>query len=135
MLRLFGAKVGKNVLIRPTVRITYPWKVAIGEYSWIGDHAELYSLGRIDIGSNVVISQNSYLCAATHNYKNINFEIVEEPITIEEQVWIAADVFVAPGVRIGRGAVIGARSSVFEDMPEGMICLGSPARAVRQRIE
>jgi len=133
LLRLFGAKVGDNVIIRPSVRITYPWKVKIGHNVWIGDHAELYSLGEIEIGDDVVISQKSYLCAATHDFTKISFDMMAQKITIEDQVWLATDVFVAPGVSIGRGALIGARSSVFADMPEGMICLGSPAKPVKPR--
>ena len=75
LLRLFGAKIGKKVIIRPTVRITYPWKVVIGDFSWIGDDVVLYSLGEIEIGENVVISQKSYLCAASHDYLQSNFAI------------------------------------------------------------
>lgn len=133
LLKVFGATIGKEVLIRPTARVTYPWKVRIGDRSWIGDHAELYSLGEIEIGSDVVISQRSYLCAATHDYTRASFDMMARKITVEDQAWIAADVFIAPGVTIGRGALIGARSNVFEDMPSGMFCLGSPAKAVKKR--
>jgi len=134
LLKLFGAEVGECVLIRPSVRVTYPWKVKIGDRVWIGDHAELYSLGEIEIGSDVVISQKSYLCAATHDYTKPSFDMIDKKITIEDQVWLATDVFVAPGVTIGRGALVGARSSVFNDMPEGMICLGSPAKPIKSRV-
>lgn len=134
LLKLFGAEVGKCVLIRPTVRVTYPWKVKIGDHVWIGDHAELYSLGEIEIGADVVISQRSYLCAATHDHTKPSFDMFAKKIAIEDQAWIAADVFVAPGVTIGRGSMIGARSSVFSDMPEAMICLGSPAKPIKPRI-
>jgi len=133
LLRLFGAKVGRGVIIRPSVRITYPWKVKIGNNVWIGDHAELYSLGEIEIGDDVVISQKSYLCAATHDFTKPTFDMIDKKITIEDQVWVATDVFVAPSVTIARGALIGARSSVFSDMPEGMICVGSPAKAIKAR--
>jgi putative colanic acid biosynthesis acetyltransferase WcaF len=135
LLKLFGAKVGKDVRIRQSVRVTYPWKVSIGERSWIGDNVELYSLGDIKVGSDVVISQRSYLCAATHDYQRTSFDMVEGPIVVEDQAWVAADVFVGPGVNIARGALIGARSSVFDDMPEGMVCVGSPAKPVRPRRE
>jgi putative colanic acid biosynthesis acetyltransferase WcaF len=131
--RLFGAKVGEGVLIRPTARVTYPWKVTIGARSWIGDHAELYSLGPIEIGSDAVISQHVYLCAGTHCLETVDFPLVAKPIRIEDQAWIAADCFVAPGVTIGKGAVIGARSLVRTDMPAGMICAGSPAKAIKPR--
>lgn len=135
LLKLFGAEVGANVLIRPSVRVTYPWKVKIGDSVWIGDYAELYSLGEIEIGSDVVISQKSYLCAATHDYNKVSFDMIDQKIIVEDQAWLATDVFVAPGVSIGRGALIGARSSVFSDMPEGMICIGSPAKPIKPRVE
>lgn len=134
LLKRFGAQIGVDVLIRPSVRVTYPWKVKIGDRVWIGDNAELYSLGEIEIGDDVVISQKSYLCAATHDFSKPSFDMIDRKITIEDQVWIATDVFVAPGVTIRRGALIGARSSVFSDMPCGMICLGSPAKPVKLRV-
>ena len=80
-----------------------------------------------------MISQKSYLCAATHDYTKPSFDMMAQKITIENQVWLATDVFIAPGVSIGRGALIGARSSVFSDMPEGMVCIGSPAKPVKVR--
>ena len=82
-----------------------------------------------------MISQKSYLCAATHDYTKPSFDMMAQKITIEDQVWLATDVFVAPGVRIKRGALVGARSSVFSDMPEGMICVGSPVKPVKPRKE
>ncbi len=133
LLRLFGAQIGKGVLIRPTASVTYPWKVCIGEYAWIGDEVVLYSLGEIHIGSHAVISQRSYLCAAAHDYTRPTFDMIAGPITVHEQAWLAADVFVAPGITIGAGAVVGARSSVFHNLPAGMVCYGSPAVPVRPR--
>ena len=59
LLRMFGAKIGEGVIIRPNVRITYPWKLTIGDYAWVGDNAELYTLGEIYIGKHAVISQKS----------------------------------------------------------------------------
>lgn len=134
LLRLFGAKVGAGAIIRPSATITYPWKVTIGEHAWVGDHAILYSLGPIDIGDHAVISQGVHLCAGDHDYTRSDFPIRGRAIRIGDEAWVAADVFVAPGVAVGRGAVIGARSSVFQDMPEGMVCVGSPCRPVKKRI-
>jgi len=131
--RLFGATLGNDVLIRPTARVTYPWKVTIGARCWIGDGAELYSLGPIEIGDDAVVSQGVYLCTGTHDYSEQSFSLVTRPIRIEDQAWIAAGSFVAPGVTIGRGAVIGARSLVLEDMPAGMVCAGHPAKPVKKR--
>lgn len=127
LLRVFGAEVGRGVLVRPTARITYPWKVKLGNHCWIGDNAELYSLGPISIGDNAVVSQRSYLCAATHDYKDITFPLVEKPIVVEREAWIAADCFIAPGTRIGRGAIIAARSTVLTDVGTAAIVAGNPA--------
>jgi putative colanic acid biosynthesis acetyltransferase WcaF len=134
LLRLFGARIGKGVIIRSSVRITYPWKVKIGDYCHIGDNAELYSLGEIEIGDRVVVSQRSYICAGSHDYTSTAFDIFAKKISIGSEAWLATDVFVAPGVVIGRGAVIGARSSVFRDIPPGVICLGSPAKVIGPRL-
>lgn len=135
LLRLFGAKVGKGVIIRPTARVTFPWKVSIGDHAWIGDEAVLYSLGEIKIGENSVISQRSYLCAGGHDYTRPDFSIFAKKISIEPEAWIATDVFIAPGVIVGKGAVVGARSSVFADMPSGMLCYGNPAKPIRPRLK
>jgi putative colanic acid biosynthesis acetyltransferase WcaF len=134
LLRLFGAKIGKGVFIRPTVKITYPWKLSIGDYSWIGDDVNLYTLGEIEIGNNSVISQKSYLCAASHDYDKPDFPIWAKKITIEDECWLATDVYVAPGITVGRGAVVGARSSIFKDLPPGMVCIGSPAKPIKKRV-
>ncbi len=133
ILRLFGAKIGKGVVIRPSVTITYPWRVSIGNYSWIGDNVTLYSLGEIRIGKNVVISQKSYLCAASHDYNKEDFPIWAKKITIEDGCWLATDVYVAPGITINKSTIVGARSSVFRDLPSLKICIGSPAKPVKDR--
>lgn len=133
LLRLFGARIGNGVLIRPSVRVTYPWKLRVGDHCMIGDGVELYTLGEIEIGDCAVISQRSYICTGSHDYTRQTFDILASKIVIEPEVWLAADVFVAPGVRIGHGAVIGARSSVFHDVPAGTRCVGTPARVVGSR--
>jgi putative colanic acid biosynthesis acetyltransferase WcaF len=135
LLRLFGARVGKGVLIRPTVTVTYPWKVSIDDYAWIGDDVVLYSLGDIHVGRNAVVSQHSYICTGSHDYQSLSFDIYAKPVIIEDEAWLATDVYVAPGVRIGKGAVVGARSSVFADLPAMMVSVGSPARPIRPRLE
>lgn len=128
LLRLFGAKIGKAVLIRPTARFTYPWKVEIGDYSWIGDDVVFYSLEPIQIGEHCVISQKSYLCTGSHNAQDPNFGLLTAPIAIGNGVWIATDCFIGAGVQIGANALIGARSSVFSSLPEQQVCWGTPCR-------
>lgn len=134
LLRLFGAKIGCGVIIRPSVRVTYPWKLTIGDYAWVGDQVELYTLGEIRIGAHAVVSQRSYLCTGSHDPASPSFRIFAKPVVVEDGAWVATDVFVAPGVTIGRNAVIGARSSVFSDAKANFIHMGSPARPVRERV-
>jgi len=117
------------------VKVTCPWKVSIGDWSWVGDEVVLYSIGEIEIGSNTVISQRSYLCTAGHDYTKPSFDTYLKKIVIEDEVWIATETFVAPGVTVGKGAVIGARSSVFSDIPPGMLCYGNPAKPVKHRMK
>ncbi len=134
ILQLFGAKIGKGVQIRPTARFTYPWKIEIGDYTWIGDDVVFYSLDRICVGEHSVISQKSYLCTGSHDPKDSAFGLITQPIAIGNGVWIATDCFIGPGVKIGANALIGTRSSVFKNMPEGQVCFGSPCRPRYQRM-
>lgn len=133
LLRLFGASIGRGVIIRPTVEVTYPWKLSIGDYAWVGDHATLYTLGEIRIGDNACVSQHCYLAGAGHNYAKTTFDMEAKAIIIEPEVWLATRVFVAPGVTVGRGAVVGACSVVVKDIPPMTICAGNPARVLRER--
>lgn len=133
LLRLFGAKIGKGVKIRPKVRIHYPWRVEIGDYSQVGDEAWLYSIGPIKIGNNSIISQKSFLCTAGHDHNDPYFRTVVKPITVGNSVWIAADVYVAPGVTVGDNSVVGARSSVFKDIPPGVMSYGNPCKVIKSR--
>lgn len=133
LLRLFGAKIGKGVLIRPSAKFTYPWKISIDDYTWIGEDCVLYSLGEISIGKHVAVAHGVYFNTGLHDYKKESFDINSESVTIEDEAWITNDVYIAPGVIIGKGCVIGARSNVFKSMPEGFICYGNPAVAVKKR--
>ena len=133
ILRLFGAKIGRGVVIRPTARFTYPWKVTIGDYSWIGDDVVLYSLDKITIGSHAVISQKSYLCTGSHDIQKHSFNLIVAPINIGNGAWVATDCFVAPGVNIGANSVIGARSSVFRDVASQQVAWGSPCKVHYER--
>lgn len=131
LLRLFGAKIGKKVIIRPDCQITYPWKLEIGDYSWIGDQVVLYTLGNIKIGNNTVISQKSYICTGTHDYSKNIFPILAIPIEIGNSCWIATDVFIAPGIKICDEVIIGSRSSVFKSINEKGVYIGSPAKKIK----
>lgn len=134
LLRLFGASIGNQVKIRPSAKFTYPWKITIGDNSWVGDNCVFYSLGEIHVGTNVAIAHGVYFCTGLHDIHKITFDIGQKNIYIDDESWIANDVFIAPGVHVGKGCVIGARSTVLSDMPEGMICYGYPAKPIKKRV-
>lgn len=133
LLRLFGATVHDTARIRPSARISHPWRLTIGAHSAIGDHAIIFCLGPITIGDRCTVSQYAHLCSASHDYTSREMTLVTRPITIENDVWIAADVFVGPGVTIGRDSVIGARSTVLHSLPGSKICAGDNAKPIADR--
>lgn len=134
LLRLFGARVGREAYLCPSVRIWAPWNLEIGNFSWIGDHVDCYCVAPIRLGSHVVVSQYSYLCTASHNHSDPHFALVTSPISIGSSAWVAADVFVGPGVTVGAGAVLGARSTVLRDVEAWTIVAGNPARFLKKRV-
>jgi len=134
LLRRFGAKIGRLELLRNTVRIEVPWNLEIGDDVQIGDAVYLYSLGPIRIGARSIISQFTHICAGTHDFERLDFPLVRIPVTIGSDCWVATDCYIAPGVNIGDGVVIGARANVVRDLPAWKVCVGSPARAVKNRV-
>lgn len=133
LIRGFGGSVGRGVVIKPRVNIKYPWNITIGDYSWIGEGAWLDSLGRIDIGASVCISQGAYLLTGNHDYKDPAFGLIVRPIRIEDGAWVGARVVVCPGVCIEKEAVVAVGSVLSADALSGMIYRGNPAVAVRER--
>ena len=133
LLRLFGAEVGIGVVIRPTARFTYPWKVKIADYSWIGDDVVFYSIDQISIGSHCVVSQKTYLCTGSHNINDSAFALIKAPIQIGNGTWVATDCFIAPGVSIGSNSVVGARSTVMNNIPAQRVAWGTPCIPRYQR--
>lgn len=133
LLRLFGAQIGPNVHICPTVRILIPRNLTIGAQTAIGDRAILYGLGAITIGARVTISQGSHLCAGTHDWRKPDMLLQKLPITIENDSWICADAFVGPDVTIGARAIVGARAVVMRDIQANSIVAGNPAREIGKR--
>jgi putative colanic acid biosynthesis acetyltransferase WcaF len=132
--RLFGARIGRGVLLRSTVRCNYPWKVTIGDHAWIGEEVWLYALDQIEIGSHAVISQQAYLCTGSHDITDPHFGLRTAPIRIGHGAWIALGATVMPGVTIADGAVIAARSLVTKNMPAWTVCSGTPCVSGKPRV-
>lgn len=135
LLRLLGARVGRNVRIHPTVLVTIPWNVSIDDGGAVGDRAILYALGPIDIASNTTISQGAHICGGTHDHRDPAFPLVKAPIRIGANVWVCADAFVGPGVEVGERSIVGARAVVMRSVSAHSIVAGNPARPIKMNPE
>ena len=134
LLKMFGARIGKNVHPYPSAKIWAPWNLTMGDFSSLGNYVDCYSVDKIVIGSNTTISQYAFLCSASHDYRYIEMPLITSPITIGNNVWITADVYVAPGVCIANGAVVMPKSSVTRDVGPWIVAGGNPAVELRKRI-
>src|SRR5207244_13648791 len=127
LLRAFGAKIGRAVVIRANVNISFPWRLTIGDHVWIGEDVGILTLAPVTIESNVCISQRAYLCTGSHDFRREDFKLQVAPITVREGSWIAAACFIAPGIEIGSGAVVSAGTVVFSKCAPTRFVLGNPA--------
>lgn len=134
LLRVFGAKIGKGCLICRGVVVYAPWNLEMGEMVCIGPHVELYNKDKIQIGSGVVISQDAYMCTASHNISSLVMALTKAPIIIEDNVWVAAKASVLPGVNLGEGAVVGACAVVAKDVQPWSVVVGNPAKETNKRM-
>jgi putative colanic acid biosynthesis acetyltransferase WcaF len=132
LLRAFGARIGRDVVIRANVNVTFPWRLEVGDHVWFGEEVLVLSLAPVRIESHVCLSQRAFLCTGSHRFETPMFELVTKPITIHERSWIAAQVFVAPGVEIGPGSMVAAGSVLLETVPPGTMARGNPAVVVKE---
>lgn len=133
VLRAFGAKIGCGVVIKPQVKVTFPWKLEVGDHVWLGEECWLLNLEKILIKSNVCISQRAFLCTGSHNYKLSTFDLITKPIVVGDGAWIGAGAWVGPGVKVGDEAVLTACSVATNDLEPGGVFKGNPAVLVRNR--
>ena len=126
-LRAFGANVGKGVIIRSRVNVSFPWNLSIGDHVWIGDEVMILSLAPVTIASHVCISQRAFLCTGSHRFQKESFDLVTKPIAIEEGCWVAANVFIAPGVTLGTGTMCTAGAVVLKSSEPNLVLSGNPA--------
>ncbi len=132
VLRAFGAKIGRSVVIRANVNISFPWRLTIGDHVWIGEDVGILTLAPVTIESNVCISQRAYLCTGSHDFRREDFKLQVAPITVHEGSWIAAASFIAPGVEIESGAIVSAGSVVFANVAPKMFVRGNPAAVISE---
>jgi len=134
LLRLFGAKVGKGVVIQPGVNINFPWKLRIGDHSWIGQRAWLDNLDQLTIGNNVVISQGAMIIQGSHDYKKMDYPTYTKPVVLEDGSWLGAGAIVMLGVTMKSHSVLAAGSMASKDLEAYKVYQGNPAVVVRERI-
>jgi putative colanic acid biosynthesis acetyltransferase WcaF len=133
LLRLFGAKIGKGVLIKPGVNIKYPWKLEIGDHSWIGEKVWIDNLASVEIGSHVCISQGAMLLTGNHDYTKKSFDLMISKIKLENGVWIGARSLVCPGVVCAEHSVLAAQSVASKNLEAYSVYQGDPAIFVKER--
>lgn len=134
LLRLFGSRVGKGVVIKPGVNIKYPWKLTIGNFSWIGENAWIDNLGQVTIDEHVCISQGALLLCGNHNFKKSTFDLMVGDITLEAGSWIGARAVIAPGVTCGNHSILAVNSVAVKDLESYGIYQGNPAEWKRERV-
>lgn len=134
LLRIFGAKIGKGVVIKPSVNIKYPWRLTVGDYSWIGEHVWIDNLADVKIGANCCLSQGAMLLCGNHNYKKETFDLIVEEIILEDGVWIGAKSILTPGTHCTEHVVLSVNSVLTEKHTEAYtVYSGNPAKVIRKR--
>ena len=131
VLRAWGAKIGAGCRVYADAEIWAPWQLTMGDGAVIGDRAEIYNVAPITLGPRSVVSQQAFLCSASHDHRREDFPLTTAPITLGERAWVAARAIVLPGIAIGDGAVVGAGSVVTRDVAAGCTVAGNPARVIR----
>jgi putative colanic acid biosynthesis acetyltransferase WcaF len=133
LLRLFGARIGTGVVIRPGVRVKYPWNLTLGNHCWIGEDSWIDNLASVSAGNDVCISQGAYLCTGNHDWSDPSFGLIVRPICIEDGAWVGARAVLAPGVNLGVEAIAGLGSVVTRSIPSQEIHAGNPATFIAHR--
>ena len=134
LLRLFGAKIGVNMYMKPGVRVKFPWYLSVGDHCWIGEDVWIDNLAPVTIGSHVCVSQGAYLCTGNHDWSKPNLKLFTRPIQLERGCWVGAKALVGPGVTVKEGAILTAGGVATKDLGAFGIYSGNPAVLIKQRV-
>ena len=134
LLKIFGCKAGHDIRVKPYVNIKYPWKLQIGDHTWIGENCVIENLAQVTLGKNVCLSQGSALITGNHNYKKVTFDLFVRPITIEDGAWIGAQAIVCPGVVVASHAVLTVGSVAVNNLNPYTIYQGNPGVEAGRRV-
>lgn len=133
LLRAFGARVGRGVVIKPRANVKYPWRLHVGDHAWIGEGVWIDNIAEVRIGSHACISQGAYLCTGNHDWSDPRFALTARPIEIGDQAWVCAGALIGPGLRVGEGSVVAAGAVVARSTAPWTIVRGNPAEPVGRR--
>ncbi|MDA9347797.1 WcaF family extracellular polysaccharide biosynthesis acetyltransferase [Porticoccaceae bacterium] len=134
ILKIFGAKIGVGVVIKPSINIKYPWKLSIGNNSWIGESVWIDNLAQVTIGDNCCLSQGCYLLTGNHDFTSTAFDLMISEINIEDEAWVGAKSVVCPGVKLQRASVLSVASVATKSLSELGIYQGNPAQKIKERV-
>lgn len=133
LLRLFGAKMGPNCHFYPKSKVWAPWNLICANQVTAGDGVEIYNPAPVTFGSHAILSQDAYVCGATHDYNNPAFPLLAYAMSFGAYSWVCARASVAPGVNVGEGAVLGMGSVATRDLDPWSVYAGVPAVKVKER--
>jgi putative colanic acid biosynthesis acetyltransferase WcaF len=133
LLRQFGARIGMGVVCKPGMRVKYPWRLVVGDHSWIGEDCWIDNLANVTIGRDCCLSQGSYVCTGNHDWSDEAFSLITREVRIEDGCWVGARAMVLPGVTLHTGSIAAAGSVITRNIPAHEVHAGNPARFVRHR--
>ncbi len=133
LLRLFGAKIGRGVVVKPSVDIKYPWHLVVGDHTWIGERVWIDNLTTVRLGSNVCLSQGAYLCTGNHDWTDPDFGLMIAPVQLGDGAWAGARAILTPGTVLGTGSIAAAGAVVSGLVPDFTIFAGNPAKFLKTR--
>lgn len=133
VLRAFGAQIGRGVILRPRMRVKFPWKLRIGDRSWIGEGVWIHNQNQVDIGADVVLSQDTFLTTGSHRHRT-DMGLITRPVVVEDGAWITSKCVVLGGARVGRSALARPLTVVHGDVPANAIVSGPDCTVVGRRF-
>ena len=133
LLRLFGAEIGEGVVIKPQVRIKYPWRLTVGDHCWIGQNVWIDNIEDVTIGSHVCVSQLAYFCTGSHDHSRTTFDLSAKPIVVQDGAWVGARALLLGGVQVHANAIVAAGSVVTKNVETAVIVGGNPAQPIGKR--
>jgi putative colanic acid biosynthesis acetyltransferase WcaF len=132
LLRLFGAKIGRNCRFLHATRIKFPWKLQVGDNCWIGEGVVIYNHDHVIIGNNVCISQETFIASGSHDLTTMDLTVA--PVIVKDGAWITSRCFIQKGVTVGSNVVVTPNTVVFKSLADGGIYGGNPCKFLRPRF-